>query len=60
MRVRELMGCPRAWESQRRDKGATNKNKEGRKQRSKARMTKGISGVAKKSSRISWVIHVYC
>ena len=29
------------WESQRRDKGATNKNKEGIKQRSKARMTKG-------------------
>ena len=39
------------WESQIRDKGATNKNKEGRKQRSKARMTKGISGAAKKSSK---------
>ena len=36
------------WESQRRDKDVANKNKEGRKQRSKERKTKEVSGAAKK------------
>ena len=46
------------WESQRRDKGAANKNKEGRKQRSKERKTKEVSGAAKKSRKMASVGHV--
>ena len=47
------------WESQRKNKGAANKNREGRKQRSKARRTREVSGVANKSRKISWMGHVY-
>ena len=41
--------------------GAANKNKEGRKQRSKAKRTKEVFGAAKKrQQRLTWEGHMYC
>ena len=59
MRGREFLMVLVALRKSKKRRGAADKNKERRKQRSKERRTKEVSGAAKKSREMTWVGHVY-
>ena len=59
MRGREFLIVLVALRKSKKRRGAADKNKERKKQMSKERRTKEVSGAAKKSRKITWVGHVY-
>ena len=59
MRGREFLIVLVALRKSKKRRCAADKNKERKKQMSKERRTKEVSGAAKKSRKITWVGHVY-